>query len=134
MERGTCFPEPVAEKRVLNASSLSSMVLSLVSARAAVLLVRDRTTSNMLFHLDAFPIQMAADDFVCAFDLFLCASSACRMSTLSPCTSLSSSRVLGSRSLSVCSRVLGSRSLAVFLLGFWVPFPGCFLFFSSSFN
>ena len=32
---------------------------------------------------------MAPDDFVCAFHLFLCANFACRVSTLSPCTSLS---------------------------------------------
>ena len=45
---------------------------------------------------------------------FLCASSAGLLSTLLPCTSLSS------------PRVLGSHSLAVFFMGSWVPFPGCF--------
>ena len=47
-----------------------------------------------------------------ALPSLLCACSACLLSTLSPCTS---PRVLGSRSLAVCSWVLGSHSLAVFL-------------------
>ena len=63
--------------------------------------------------LDASLTQVAADGFICVFHLSLCTSSACRMSTLSPCTFLLSPRVLGSRSLAVSPRVLGSRSLAV---------------------
>ena len=120
----TCSREESVERIV---SSINGLVTGYLLV-PAVLLVRDRTTSNMLFHLDAFLIQVAADGFVCALDLFLCASSACRMSTLSPCTSLSSSRFLGSRSLAVCSRVLGSRSLSCFFLGFLGPIPGLFSF------
>ena len=46
---------------------------------------------------------------------FLCASSSSLLTTLSPCTSLSSSRVLGSRSLAGFFIGSWARSLAVFL-------------------
>ena len=92
---------------------LSSACFGEESVERIVSSINGLVTGHLLVPLhSSFEIQVTADDVGCASDLFLCASSACRMSTVSPCTYL---RVLGSRSLAVCSRVLGSHSLAVFL-------------------
>ena len=84
---------------------LSSACFGEESVERIVSSINGLVTGHLLVPLhSSFEIQVTADDVGCASNLFLCASSACRMSTVSPCTSL---RVLGSRSRLFSSWILG---------------------------